>query len=207
MKGPKVIPPYVKARKYDFQVLRPTPKKKPKSKLAEMTTTINKTKKASKPRKKIDKLSIDPDPLFTNHNIKSQSDSDTEDEEPIETSTPKGGRGNAKKASNAVSELNESFTIKAAKAAPKQPKVSAAANKGKGTDTNSKPTSVKQTDSEHKSELLKAIERKYKFDRRAKHKEKRLQFLIHHLLKMHWITSMLNMKNLTSLNFLRLKSH
>ena len=194
MKGPKVIPAYVKARKYDFQVLRPTPKKKPKSKLAEMTTTINKTKKASKPRKKIDKLSIDPDPLFTNHNIKSQSDSDTEDEEPIETSTPKGGSGNAKKALNAVS-------------VPKQPKESAAANKGKGTDTNSKPTSVKQTDSEHKSELLKAIERKYKFDRRAKHKEKRLQFLIHHLLKMHWITSMLNMKNLTSLNFLRLKSH
>ena len=126
---------------------------------------------------------------------------------PLRPQPQKGGRGNAKKASNAVSELNESFTIKAAKAAPKQPKVSAAANKGKGTDTNSKPTSVKQTDSEHKSELLKAIERKYKFDRRAKHKEKRLQFLIHHLLKMHWITSMLNMKNLTSLNFLRLKSH
>ena len=45
MKGPKVIPAYVKARKYDFQVLRPTPKKKPKSEQAEMTTTINKTKK------------------------------------------------------------------------------------------------------------------------------------------------------------------
>ena len=122
MKGPKVIPPYVKARKYDFQVLRPTPKKKPKSKLAEMTTTINKTKKASKPRKKIDKLSIDPDPLFTNHNIKSQSDSDTEDEEPIETSTPKGGRGNAKKASNAVFELNESSLSRLPKLLPSNQK-------------------------------------------------------------------------------------